>query len=74
MLLEGFGTGALLVFRRLGTRLRDDLWAGLWIGLATAVKYSPVASFTLVEVSIQSDWQRKLKVLKPGTFNGLRDL
>ena len=40
VLLEGFGIAALLVFRRLGARLRDDAGAGLLIGVATAVKFT----------------------------------
>jgi Dolichyl-phosphate-mannose-protein mannosyltransferase len=40
VLLEGFGIAALLVFRRVGARLRDDAGAGLLIGLATAVKFT----------------------------------
>jgi hypothetical protein len=40
VLLEGFGIAALLVFKRVGARLRDDAGAGLLIGLATAVKFT----------------------------------
>lgn len=40
VLLEGFGLLALLQFRRLGPRLREDVRSGVLIGIATAVKFS----------------------------------
>lgn len=42
VLLLGLGFLALLQFRRLGERWREDLKAGLLIGLATAIKFTGV--------------------------------
>lgn len=63
VLLEGFGIGALLVFRRVGARLRDDAGAGLLIGLATAVKFTGL---------LMVPFYAALRLLRPGPrFRGL---
>lgn len=55
VLLEGAGILAVDFFTRLGSRLRDDVHAGLLIGLATAVKFT---GLLLVPFYLAARWLR----------------